>query len=556
MIRLAETTDQYKNRISQIKTSIENEPEIVKMREDIAEGISKTGNRQADIEVRQGTLEEDFVKVQQDASSVSPSGAEVAVARGEYSTLDGRLTAEQNKVNAQLAQTDDDYNKLRGLGTFFDKLNKGESATLICFGDSTTLGENVTQNFVDRLSAYVQITLGYGSLATIINAGVGGDTTEKGFNRLAESVLNKKPDAVIINFGINDVGQGVSTETSMKFYRYIIEHIIAFCDSDIIVRTNNISRNVNDMNVYDEYNRAVEKVANEYKVVFADYYNFMKKQNYTQEDLLLYFLDGIHPNDSGYELMFSFMKQFIVPSILKKGHKNVAAIDLRNKKNATTDLPLSQSVKFGWSNYFGHHAAKKVVIKFYGNGLKWSFTRSNSAGKVKITSDGTIIENELDLYQKDVLWNSIYEISYNENKVHEVVIEFLGIKNELSTNSNVLMGGFIASFDDAGFYAFNIEEQISSQHMSGKNIIRDSSTGVLLQSGYASCDKGGSVILPIPYKSAYNVICTQSGNGGGVGDTHEPIYFSSSADYALTAFYPRWDSQDTKKGINWIAFGI
>lgn len=103
---MAETTDQYKNRISQIKTSIENEPEIVKMREDIAEGISKTGNRQADIEVRQGTLEEDFVKVQQDASSVSPSGAEVAVARGEYSTLDGRLTAEQNKVNAQLAQTE------------------------------------------------------------------------------------------------------------------------------------------------------------------------------------------------------------------------------------------------------------------------------------------------------------------------------------------------------------------------------------------------------------------------------------------------------------------
>lgn len=114
---MAETTDQYKSRISQIKTSIENEPEIVKMREDIAEGISKTGNRQADIEVRQGTLEEDFVKVQQDASSVSPSGAEVAVARGEYSTLDGRLTAEQNKVNAQLAhkaeQTDLEVEKER-----------------------------------------------------------------------------------------------------------------------------------------------------------------------------------------------------------------------------------------------------------------------------------------------------------------------------------------------------------------------------------------------------------------------------------------------------------
>ena len=101
---MAETTEQYRARINQLKTSIENEPYMKDMRSDIAEGISKTGNRQADIEMRQDTLEDDFVAVQQDASAVSPSGAEVAVARGSYPTLDGRLTAEQNEVNAQLAQ--------------------------------------------------------------------------------------------------------------------------------------------------------------------------------------------------------------------------------------------------------------------------------------------------------------------------------------------------------------------------------------------------------------------------------------------------------------------
>ena len=101
---MVETTEQYRARINQLKTSIENEPLIKKMRDDIAEGVSKTGNRQADIEVRQNTLEDDFVAVQQDASSTSPSGAEVAVARGGHSTLDERLTKKEQEVTAQFAQ--------------------------------------------------------------------------------------------------------------------------------------------------------------------------------------------------------------------------------------------------------------------------------------------------------------------------------------------------------------------------------------------------------------------------------------------------------------------
>lgn len=102
---MAETTEQYRTRINQLKTSIENEPCMKNMRPDIAEGISKTGNRQADIEIRQDTLEDDFVAVQKDATSASPSGAEVAAARGEYSTLDERLTIEERYVAEHLAKT-------------------------------------------------------------------------------------------------------------------------------------------------------------------------------------------------------------------------------------------------------------------------------------------------------------------------------------------------------------------------------------------------------------------------------------------------------------------
>ena len=101
---MAETTEEYRARIDQLESNILTEPDIGEMRSDISEGVGKTGNRQADIEVRQDILEDDFVAVQQDASSVSPSGAEVAVARGNYNTLDERLTKKEQESNALFAQ--------------------------------------------------------------------------------------------------------------------------------------------------------------------------------------------------------------------------------------------------------------------------------------------------------------------------------------------------------------------------------------------------------------------------------------------------------------------
>lgn len=99
------STEEYRKRIQELEKEIKQEPQMKKMRNSIAEAIGTTGEHQADIEGRQDTLETDFVKVQQDASSASPSGAEVAVARGDYNTLNERLDSEHQEVTAQLDQT-------------------------------------------------------------------------------------------------------------------------------------------------------------------------------------------------------------------------------------------------------------------------------------------------------------------------------------------------------------------------------------------------------------------------------------------------------------------
>lgn len=101
---MTESTSEYKKRIEEIKQSIENEPYMAKMREDIAEGISKTG-------IRQAIVEEQFQSVLDETTGKDViSGPEIIVARGGASTLGERL----DESDAQLAQTKDEVLELIG----------------------------------------------------------------------------------------------------------------------------------------------------------------------------------------------------------------------------------------------------------------------------------------------------------------------------------------------------------------------------------------------------------------------------------------------------------
>ena len=94
---MTESTSEYKKRIEGIKQSIENEPYMAKMREDIAEGISKTG-------IRQATVEEQFQSVLDETTGKDViSAPEIILARNGKSNLKTRLDEDHAQVTAQLA---------------------------------------------------------------------------------------------------------------------------------------------------------------------------------------------------------------------------------------------------------------------------------------------------------------------------------------------------------------------------------------------------------------------------------------------------------------------
>ena len=105
--------------------------------------------------------------------------------------------------------------------------------TVVAFGDSLT-----------ARAGYVNMLYGY--IGTeVINAGVGGDTTNAGMNRFKTDVLNKNPDIVTICFGMNDqacVLSGKRPNISPDTYRANLEYFakaLKEADADVIFITPN-----------------------------------------------------------------------------------------------------------------------------------------------------------------------------------------------------------------------------------------------------------------------------------------------------------------------------
>lgn len=82
---------------------------------------------------------------------------------------------------------------------------------IVAFGDSLTAGAGVDpgRNYPSKLQAKIDAgAYGY----RVVNAGVSGDTTSQGLDRL-EPVVSLHPALVIVEFGANDGLRGVPVET-------------------------------------------------------------------------------------------------------------------------------------------------------------------------------------------------------------------------------------------------------------------------------------------------------------------------------------------------------
>ncbi|MDL2287570.1 GDSL-type esterase/lipase family protein [Eubacteriales bacterium OttesenSCG-928-G02] len=180
--------------------------------------------------------------------------------------------------------------------------SKFKNKKIVAFGDSIT----AIPGWVDMLTA----ELG----TNIINAGVGGDTTELAIARVDKDVIAQNPDIVIMLFGMNDQAivmdsnkPLVSLDKYIQNYKTILEKCRAI-KADVVLLTGNYV--CTDPNYYsaggygldygtdsiDDFFNAIRDLADEYGLNLIDINEFCKT---IEKSKMTAINDGIHLSDFG-----------------------------------------------------------------------------------------------------------------------------------------------------------------------------------------------------------------------------------------------------------------
>jgi lysophospholipase L1-like esterase len=202
-----------------------------------------------------------------------------------------------------------------------------ENFRLVAFGDSTTAPRGPVKTYADCLRNDLSAK---GLAVDVVNAGVGGNTTEDARMRFEKAVLAHQPTLTVIQFGINDSAVNVwdnppATLSRVPISRYVanLEYFIESLrkqNSQVILMTPNSLRwTVALKTLYGKapyhpddpdgfnvplrpYVEGVRMLAHKKSLPLIDIYAAFQEYEKSQpmDDLLL---DGMHPNDKGHRLV-------------------------------------------------------------------------------------------------------------------------------------------------------------------------------------------------------------------------------------------------------------
>jgi lysophospholipase L1-like esterase/MoaA/NifB/PqqE/SkfB family radical SAM enzyme len=175
---------------------------------------------------------------------------------------------------------------------------------IIFFGDS------ITKEYAPKMEGKLKKEYPDFNLS-FINAGIVGETSRDGLNRL-NSLLQEKPQVVVIDFGMNDWRKGVCEEEYKQNIikiidefekigtRVILPTITPACEGGLNYALTKI----------ENYNRTIkEEIYKEKRVKVIDLYSlWLKKFRNVKKGLR----DKLHPNKKGYDLIIESL-MYVIP---------------------------------------------------------------------------------------------------------------------------------------------------------------------------------------------------------------------------------------------------
>ena len=191
-----------------------------------------------------------------------------------------------------------------------------EPIKVMALGDSLTQGYGLPQP--DGLVAQLQAWFDTKDLAVeFINAGVSGDTTAGGLDRVAW-LLDDDIQTVIVALGGNDMLRGINPDASRKNLHGILE-ILRDEGKDIVLVGMLAPPNYGP-EYQTEFNAIFPELADEFRATYIESY-FVPLMNYDlgSAELRAHMqADGIHPNAKGVTKIVEYLGPILKATLLSK----------------------------------------------------------------------------------------------------------------------------------------------------------------------------------------------------------------------------------------------
>ncbi len=181
------------------------------------------------------------------------------------------------------------------------RVTEGEELRIAGLGDSLTYGWMVRRGFFDRFCDALEARH---REATIVrfNEGVPGDTARGGLRRLP-SLLEHRPHLVLVQFGLNDLFCGIDGSSFAATIEQMAEAILAARAEPWLLTSCPLALPGHAAAARPLYD-AIRAVGEKRGVAVADLDRFWRDRHEPATPAGSLFLDdGVHPDDSGHEVM-------------------------------------------------------------------------------------------------------------------------------------------------------------------------------------------------------------------------------------------------------------
>ena len=221
----------------------------------------------------------------------------------EYAATDLPKLAKPTEQAAQLANTR-------------ARLDAGGPFKIIAYGDSISAGgeaSHESMRFQNRYGAHLTLRFPKARI-TVETTATGGDNTVQGLARLKDKVLSRKPDLVLIGFGMNDHNRaGVGGVEPAQFRANLEAMVNTIRDrtgADVILLSAfpphpQWAYGTNRM---QDYAAATKAAADSTGVAYADVYPVWMKVLERKDPSSLLANNINHPNDFGHWLYFEALR--------------------------------------------------------------------------------------------------------------------------------------------------------------------------------------------------------------------------------------------------------